>query len=121
MDSLIQLIIITSLFCFGFNYVVTYIPMFEYQAGRNSTEIIPKEREVLWFIRFYGNRYLPVWIQKPLYSCPMCMASIWGSIFYWGSVLNTDQIINSLTLIKWVAVVVAVSGLNRIIKGIAQI
>lgn len=120
--QIIELIFITSLFCFGFNYVTSYIPEFDYISGQNPKEVTPtKEKELLWFIRFYGNKYLPIYIQKPLYSCPMCMASIWGSVFYWGSVLNTEQVINSLILIKWLAVVVAISGLNRVIKGIAQL
>jgi len=28
------------------------------------------------------------WWTKPLYSCTKCMASVWGSIFYWGTVLQ---------------------------------
>lgn len=121
MEGLILLIIICSLFCVGFNYSTSYVPVYEHVAGQLPKEQIPDKTELLWFIKYYGNKFLPVYIQKPLYGCLMCMSSIWGSIFYWGYVLNSPGRINGLTIIIWVVVVMAVCGLNRIVKQASQI
>lgn len=121
MDSLIQLIILISAFIFGFNYATFYVPVYLQRPGE-AVETLPQEKEILWFIRYYGRKYLPVYIQKPLFSCEMCMSSIWGSLFYWTYILNGNLChINSLTLIKWAVVVIAVCGLNRIIKQLAHL
>ena len=29
------------------------------------------------------NLPLPQWMAKPLYDCPFCMSSVWGSIGFW--------------------------------------
>ncbi len=28
------------------------------------------------------SRLLPKWVTMPLYDCPMCMASVWGTTFW---------------------------------------
>lgn len=57
--------------------------------------------------KIWDNR-LPEALQKPLYSCPPCLASTIGSVlwFYSGG-----------TLEWWPAYVLALSGVNRIIAG----
>lgn len=124
MLELIELIFINSLFIIGFNYSTLYLINRDQKpsgTGLTFKEIIPFDREILWFIRYYGNQWLPKSLTKPIYGCLMCMSSFWGTIFYWAYTLNSNQIINSLTLIKWVVVVVVVCGMNRVLKGIAQL
>lgn len=33
-------------------------------------------------IKLFLERWLPVWLYKPLIGCSICMASIWGLIFF---------------------------------------
>lgn len=50
---------------------------------------------------------LPYFIQKPLFKCIICMASIWGSIYYFA---NFD-----FAIIQYIKFIFAVAGLNTII------
>jgi hypothetical protein len=51
------------------------------------------------------NKYKGVW-HKPLFSCPMCMASVWGLIasVYW-----------DLSIAEWLVLTFGVCGLNFVI------
>jgi len=120
MSDYILLILWCSLFIFGWHYATLYTPNFIHDQALGQREIKPNDTEIAWWFRYY-TRNLPKWIKKPLINCQMCMSSVYGSIFYWGYVLNTPGRINGLTIILWVAVVVAITGLNRIIKQIAQL
>lgn len=40
------------------------------------------EKPKLWLDKVFGDSM----IRKPLYACPACMASVWGSVIYWWSV-----------------------------------
>lgn len=54
------------------------------------------------------DKRLPEMLQKPLYSCPPCMASIYGSALW---------ILAGGDLTFWLPYVLALSGLNRIVSG----
>lgn len=60
-----------------------------------------------WLGKIWDRR-LPEMLQKPLYSCPPCLASTIGSAvwFYSGGSLEW-----------WLPYVLALSGVNRIISG----
>lgn len=125
MADYILLILWSSLFIFGWDYATLYTKNIENKVVGDKT--IPIEhypldtkKEIAWWFRYY-TRNLPTYIKKPLITCVMCMASLYGSLFYWVYVLNTEKPITSLTLVLWVVTVVAISGLNRILKQIAQI
>ncbi len=124
MMELLFLVVICSLFCFGFNYATLYTPNFDVMTNdskRKELYPVDDKKEVLWFIRYYGNKWFPLYLTKPLYGCLMCMGSVYGTLFYFGYALNAGSVINSLMLIKCVVVITAVTGLNRILKGIAQL
>lgn len=119
MTDYFLLIILCSLFCFGWHYSTLYTPKFVLK-GLVEVEVIPEKREIAWWFRYYTKDF-PVCIRKPLIGCVICMASVYGSLFYWGYVLNSGKIINSETFVLWVVTVVATAGLNRILSQIAQI
>lgn len=52
---------------------------------------------------------LPMWIQKPLYSCVICMASFWGGSLY---LIFKGIDLNIITHI------ISLAGLNTLIAGI---
>jgi hypothetical protein len=61
---------------------VFYATRYEYsEIERKVTR-----NEILGFVKKYGDVILPLWLRKPLYDCPMCMASFWSimSAFYFG-------------------------------------
>lgn len=60
-------IILTSLWIWGFYYAT--------RVQYSLIELKFTQKEILWFVKWYGDKYLPEWIRKPLYDCPMCMAS----------------------------------------------
>lgn len=39
------------------------------------------DKEILWKLKYYAEK-LPTNIAKPLILCPICMSSVWGSIFF---------------------------------------
>lgn len=57
---------------------------------------------------------LPSWIKKPLVTCPICMASVYGTPVFWLSyymeLINVDFII-----FVYICYVFALAGLNYLI------
>ncbi len=47
-------------------------------AGGIATRghIVPGSKMALWWLRYYGDKYLPWYITKPLYDCPLCMGGL---------------------------------------------
>jgi hypothetical protein len=50
----------------------------------------------------------PRWFLKPLFLCTVCMASFWGSAFYWFKVGHD--------VVDWFIFCVSVAGINFIIS-----
>lgn len=57
-------------------------------------------------------RKIEKYINKPFFECPPCMASVWGSLFYW-SIFGQD-------IKTWVVCVLISSILNKIIYGYVE-
>lgn len=55
---------------------------------------------------------IPRWAFKPLFGCPPCMASFWGTL---GFVALEPITLDLPTLCVWVAYVCGVSGMNKLI------
>ncbi len=114
MMTLIELIIITSFFILGIHYCF----QFDMVSTTKKGEAKPTNKEILWFIKYYLHRSLYQtrfeWLLKPTVNCPVCMSSIHGSILFWANVYFQNREVNPLTFAKWLVVVVAVAGLNRL-------
>lgn len=65
--------IITSLFCIGLYYSTSY---------ENDKFGKPIEKNILWFVRYYVQKWIGEPYGKPFILCPQCMASFWGVVFY---------------------------------------
>ena len=52
--------------------------------------------------------WLPSWLKKPLYECPVCMCSVWGSIFF---------LLTPLHPIQYPVFILAVGACNLIITA----
>jgi hypothetical protein len=45
----------------------------------------PIEKHILWWFRYYVEKYIGETLGKPLILCPQCMASFWGVIIYFSA------------------------------------
>ena len=100
--TLLHQIILNSFLCYGVFYATRYEwSVIEAKETRN---------EILGFIKKYGDQFLPLWIRKPLYDCPMCMGSVWSilSAAYFGLEVITDI----------VPIILATCGLNYLLYKI---
>ena len=55
-----------------------------------------------------GKKVPRLWA-KPLFSCIACMASLWGTLFYWG-------LLGGNNWREWALFVLALSGLNNLLR-----
>ena len=55
---------------------------------------------------------MPDWAKKPLYACPACMASVYGTLYFF-AILNGPWL-------AWVFFCVALCGLNWMIMGLVS-
>jgi hypothetical protein len=55
-----------------------------------------------------GKKVPRLWA-KPLFSCIACMASVWGTLLYWG-------LLGGNNWREWVLFVLALSGLNALLR-----
>lgn len=64
---------------------------------------------ILHFIdRWFENA--PLWIRKPLFSCPVCMVPYWGSLMIW--IGNTIGVWTVDSVAKWIMVLLIAGGIN---------
>lgn len=63
------------------------------------------EKPKKWLDSVFGKAL----IRKPLYACPPCMASIWGSAAYWINFYDGNPIWYILAM--WPLTVIAISGI----------
>lgn len=67
----------------------------------------PHNRNVFWWVRYYGGRRLSDFWQKPVYTCTMCMSSFHSILpYFYHQGLSLD------TLLEWPFYVMALAGLN---------
>ena len=99
--NIILLLIFNCLYIFGFHKATQYNDV--------NGKADPNDREVLWWLR-YALRNAPNDLQKPLFGCVVCMASI-HSWVYW--VFN-DFTLTSLCI--YIIYIFALSGLNSFVN-----
>ena len=103
MTEILLLLIFNSLYIFGFSSATDY--------GLNvDNKPDPNDKELLWFIKWY-LRNAPKWLQKPLFGCVVCMASVHSWIYL---LFNPElTLLNGLTYIIYIF---ALSGFNAIVN-----
>lgn len=109
---MIEFIIICSLAFYGWGVTKSEDMIFE-----NTSVTLDK-----WFGLYedgFGNDkgIIPKWLRilrRPLYSCPICMPSIWGSAAYW--IINCNAASPWYSLVTfWLLSIFAMSGLVYIL------
>jgi hypothetical protein len=69
---------------------------------------------ILYSLRLWGYS-LPESLQKPLYDCPTCMASVHSTYFFLPACAMTD-----VSLWMWPLYILSLSGLSTIIYRITE-
>jgi hypothetical protein len=110
---MIATIIIISLFCNGI-YLITRQGMILFFIHEWYLEVskgfIRADGETEWMYRTFPT--VPRFFYNPLFGCLPCMASIWGTLAYFG-------LGNSFNW-EYPIVIVAVACVNRVINGIYE-
>lgn len=60
------------------------------------------------------NDHLPSWIKKPLGTCPVCMASVYGTPVFWFAYL-INYLQYDYIIIFYICYIFALAGLNYLI------
>jgi hypothetical protein len=55
----------------------------------------------------WARRKFPEWLTMPLFDCPMCMASVWGTTMWFGTGGDFSR--------WWAIYVVALSGMCKLV------
>jgi hypothetical protein len=112
----LSLLFINSLFIFGLQYATQFEAELYIETGYEPAKwrLNKEQSKVLGFIHFYLRKGISEHWMQPLLSCPVCMASVWGSVFY---LSFTPFSIEKFAI--WPVYVVALAGLNRLLKGFA--
>ena len=103
MIELLLLIALNYLYIFGLDNSTEY-------GLTVDKEPDPKDRELLWWVR-WGLRNAPLWLQKPIFGCVVCMASL-HSWPYW--IFNPDLTLHNL--VTYIIYIFALSGINAIVN-----
>lgn len=126
MEQLLLLTILTSLAILGWHYATLYNAVITNQSKHElNYDQGATNKEIAWFVRYYALRFIAFhapWLRKffkPLFACPVCMSGPYGTFSYWLYVAHEHQHLTLLTFGLWIAFLVAVAGLNRILVRIA--
>ena len=95
--------ITTSLSIIGLYYATSY----ELDSKGN-----PTEKNILWFVRFYIDKFIGEPYGKPFILCPKCMASFWGVVFYVG--VFHHRFNNIMDVVVFIVFVLMTSTLNSL-------
>lgn len=106
MTDLLILVVLTSFAICGWHYCIQY--------DLNNEK--PVMKEVAWWFKYYGMKITPSFIHKPLFLCPVCMSSIYGTVAFTVSHFFIYPI--NQPLIVYVPFLLAVAGTNRILTKI---
>ena len=83
--SILLMLLLNSLFIIGLHNAAR----FEFHPlgikdcqGADQYGVMNDSKMLLWKLRYTAEKKLGLFYSKPLFSCPPCMASIWGTVFY---------------------------------------
>lgn len=105
----LSVLFLNSLFCFGL-YISFTEGMILHPFVRLYELLTTKQEEVYEGLNVFIHPVFK-YLSKPLYSCTICMASIWGIVFVAYSGLTDYPVISLMMLFH----IVCVAGLNFLI------
>ena len=91
-----------------------FTSMFIFGVWLSTAEGMIGDQLRWWFITEFPE------LAKPVVDCPTCMASVYGTIAYWGQHLINGNSTDLLTFIGWPIFVICLAGFNGIILKLAK-
>jgi len=77
--TILALILLCSLISTGFWIATQFEGSEHFDTSERWVQIRwtkPEDKMILWWVRFYGVRFIPKFWTKPLWSCLPCMGSV---------------------------------------------
>lgn len=99
------LLIFNSFVIFGW-YKCTYYELNEFGY------VIEDSKMVFWRLNYFCSKYISEWWMKPLFTCPICMASVHSTYVYWIFMPQTFD-----SLIIYPVYVLALAGFNSYLNN----
>ena len=103
MIEILLLLLFNSLYIFGFFSATDYTETVDLTPD-------PNDREALWWIK-WGLRNAPQWLQKPIFGCVVCMASVHSWVY---PVFYPE--LTLINLVTYIIYIFALSGFNAIVN-----
>lgn len=97
-----NIIWVASLFIYGLNFAT------DYNHGDSFKD--NGFKNVLWRLRYWSLTYIGEYWSRPLFTCTICMSSVWGTIIYL-------LMANKYNPIEWLLSVVVIAGLSRLLRN----
>jgi len=107
MITLLLMLPMNCLFCIGIHIITNYE---ENEVGQ------PTDKMILWWLRYLSIKHIGIYWSKPLFLCLPCMASVWGTIFYFTFLFAFMQNITIFAFLIWPFYIVSLSGLNYVVS-----
>lgn len=110
------LLFVNAFVIFGWNYATQFTTTGSERYGNfQITDGAIFHKLHYYFVigieRFIGKKSSR-FIAQPLFGCVVCMASVWGTLFY-------CLFIPDKSIVSWLVWVVALAGINRLLKNFA--
>jgi len=106
---IVFLFLFNSLEIFGFHYACKFE-----RDPRNK--VWEDSKEILWFVKFYSEKWLGEKWSKPVCNCVICMASL-HSLIIWIPIYIYLPF-SFMLIYSHIIYVTALAGFNRIIAGL---
>lgn len=74
--------------------------------------VITRDGMIFNIVRNWFNSFASKSVRKPFFECPPCMASVWGTTFYW--------IIYHNSVSEWLICILICSVFNKVIYSYVE-
>lgn len=108
---MIELLIINSLIIWGVYTSLQDGMIFEDLGDWVRGKYIP---DTITYTKIPVGFHLPNWIKKPFATCPICMASVYGTPIFWGYYLYEAIPVYNI-IFMYICYIFALAGLNYLI------
>ena len=115
--TIILLLFINSMFIFGIFKLTDYDEEVE-PDGYGVPCVYIRDKMLLWFVRKWLVDKIGLYWSKPLVLCPPCMASVWGTLFYWVMTSTLFPVFDTFyqQLLFYPFFVVSLCGINSFLQ-----
>jgi acyl-CoA thioesterase len=125
-STLLIVLLLNSLFIVGLS-AITYIEFKTNSPNRITRKNLSPEHielqdsQLLWIVRYFLLKTIGFKWSKPLLTCPTCMASVHGTIWFFGLVYQNCYMLTTLEIaVSYVGYMITLAGLNTITSKLSS-